>query len=207
MENDIKCDIISLSFRGCNLIMVNEKWALLDEYIKKNFRPRIRKSPNDLAVPKGGKLFTRRQTAPIEMEPILRPQRKELEKEKLKDFSLDELLKDREITFQEKLFELIDDKNLKDSDVYQKANIDKRLFSKIRSDKDYHPSKETAILLALSLELEIDTALDFISRAGYSLSFSSKSDIIVRYFIENKNYDIYEVNQALFDYDQKLLFK
>jgi predicted transcriptional regulator len=125
----------------------------------------------------------------------------------LRDGSLEGRLNQMDDTFQEKLFELIDKKNLKDSDVYQKANIDKRLFSKIRSDSEYHPSKATVILLCLGLELEIDTALDLIARAGYSLSFSTKADVIIRYFIENKKYDVIEINQALYDHDVNVLFK
>ena len=77
----------------------------------------------------------------------------------------------------------------------------------IRSDSEYHPSKATVILLCLGLELEIDTALDLMGRAGYSLSFSTKSDVIIRYFIENKKYDVIEINQALYDHDVNVLFK
>ena len=183
------------------------KWTLLDEYIEKNFKPIVKRTPDDIVPRRGGKLFVARKATPLQMEPIMSKKKPKEEMAMLRDGSLEGRLNQMDDTFQEKLFELIDKKNLKDSDVYQKANIDKRLFSKIRSDSEYHPSKATVILLCLGLELEIDTALDLIARAGYSLSFSTKADVIIRYFIENKKYDVIEINQALYDHDVNVLFK
>lgn len=118
----------------------------------------------------------------------------------------DWLINKKNYTFQQLIFKIIDENNLVDSDVYKKAQIDKRLFSKMRSDINYSPSKNTAILLILALELDIDKALDILASAGYTLSYSNKSDLIIRYFIENNNYDIMQINEMLYEYDLKTLF-
>ena len=88
---------------------------------------------------------------------------------------------------------------------YKKANLSKQQFSKIRNNPDYKPTKQTAIALVLALELDLEAAMDLIGRAGYALSNSSKFDLIIRYFIEQKNYSVVEVNLALYAFDQSLL--
>jgi hypothetical protein len=108
-------------------------------------------------------------------------------------------------TFQEKLLTLIDDKGYSDTQVYKRANIDRKLFSKIRCNPDYKPSKTTALALSIALELNLDETKDLLGRAGLALSPSSKSDLIVQYCIMNEIYDIYDINVLLFDYDQQLL--
>ena len=112
--------------------------------------------------------------------------------------------KDEE-TFQTKLFKYIDDKNLKDSDVYNKVNIDRRLFSKIRSNKDYHPSKETIILFGLALELNESEIVDLLESASYSLPMNTTFDLIIRFCFIERIYDINKVNEFLYDYKCKLL--
>ena len=108
-------------------------------------------------------------------------------------------------TFQEYLLMLIDRKGMTDPEVYKKANIDRKHFSKIRSNKDYKPSKKTAMALALALELSLDETKDLLMRAGLALSPSSYFDKIMEYCIDTKHYDIYEINAILFEYDQPLL--
>lgn len=100
---------------------------------------------------------------------------------------------------------MIDESGEKDTVIYKKANVDRKLFSKIRTDKDYRPSKKTAIAFALALELSLSDAKKLIEKAGFALSKSSKFDVIVEYFFINKNYDIFELNQVLFAFDQPIL--
>ena len=123
--------------------------------------------------------------------------------EDLQDWN--ELLDNLDAGFSETLLALIDKSGKKDSEIYKKANIDRRLFSKIRSNCDYRPSKPTALAFAFALELDIDQTRDLIGRAGFTLSHSSKFDIIVEYFLINKNYNIFELNEILFAFDQPLL--
>lgn len=120
---------------------------------------------------------------------------------------IDKVLDQKKESFSEKLLRLIDEKELKDSDVYKSANIDRRLFSKIRGDADYMPSKKTAISFCLALQLEIDEAEELLKSAGYSLSMSSRFDLIIRYFIENKEYNINFINIVLDDYGEGTLSK
>lgn len=110
-----------------------------------------------------------------------------------------------ESTFQEHLFYLIDSKGLKDVDVYKKANIDKKLFSKIRSNKNYHPKKETVLALCISMQLNLDDTKDLLMKAGYALSNANLQDVIIQYCIERKEYDINKINIVLFDHNLKTL--
>lgn len=108
-------------------------------------------------------------------------------------------------TFQQKLFGLIDKKGYTDSQVYRKANLDRKLFSKIRCNEYYKPSKLTALSLAVALELNLDETTDLLGRAGLALSPSDLTDMIVKYCITHQIYDIYDVNALLYEYDQQLL--
>ncbi|MGN8833620.1 XRE family transcriptional regulator [Selenomonas montiformis] len=127
---------------------------------------------------------------------FLKPERKR---------SLEDLLAEVDDTFSESLLRLIDVKGKTDPEVYKKANVDRKLFSKIRNNPAYKPSKSTALAFAVALELNLDETKDFIGRAGDALSHSSKSDIIVEYFIQQGEFDIIIINETLFAFEQPLL--
>ncbi len=116
-----------------------------------------------------------------------------------------QLLNSLDAGFSETLLRLIDRTGKKDSEIYKKANVDRKLFSKIRNNMDYRPSKATALAFAFALELDINETKDFIGRAGFALSHSSKFDVIVEYFLITGNYNIFELNEVLFAFDQPLI--
>lgn len=118
---------------------------------------------------------------------------------------IDKVLQLKEESFSNTLLRLIDEKGLKDSEVYKKANIDRRLFSKIRGDEDYMPSKKTAIAFCLALQLNMEEAKKLLETAGYTLSASSRFDLIIMYLIENEEFNIHFANIVLEDYGEGTL--
>lgn len=136
-------------------------------------------------------------TGSVKIPDFLKKDRERLE--------LDKVLERKEESFSEMLLRMIDEKGLKDSDVYKRANIDRRLFSKIRADEDYVPSRKTAISFCLALQLELEEAKKLLATAGYTLSASSRFDLIIMYLIENCEYNIHFANIVLDDYGEGTL--
>ena len=124
---------------------------------------------------------------------------------KKESFSLEELVSEVGESFHEMLFLKIDMSGMTDVEVYKRANMDRKLFSKIRSNPLYHPKKQTVLALAIALKLNLDDTVDLLSRAEYALSPGNKGDLIVKYFIERGIYDIQTINFALYEYGLPIL--
>lgn len=154
-----------------------------DDSFKKTAGDSDRTEAYETAISKGGIVFSDQQ----------------------KPVSLEDLISEVGKTFHEVLFEKIKESGLTDVEVYKRANMDRKLFSKIRSNPAYHPGKDTVLALAIALEMDLEQTQDLLSRAEYALSPSSKSDVIVRYFIERRIFDIHLINIALDEHGQAIL--
>ena len=147
-------------------------------------------------------LYSPSLKADHKLKPGLKPKAEHKLKE---EYSLEDLMKRRGENFQECLFRLIDESGMTDVEVYKKANLDRKVFSKIRSNSRYLPKKQTALALAFALELNMDETKDLMGRAGIALSDSNKFDLIIEYCLQKKIYDLIKVNSILFEHDQILL--
>lgn len=127
---------------------------------------------------------------------------KELSQTMATNRNIDDLINQMEETFSQRLLRMIDERGMTDSEAYTKAYVDRRHFSKIRKDVDYTPNKKTVLAFTIALELSLDEAKDLLRSAGFALSRSSKTDVIVAYFLQNKIYDMFEINDVLDAYGQ-----
>lgn len=127
---------------------------------------------------------------------------KELSQTMATNRNIDNLINQMEETFSQRLLRMIDERGMTDSEAYTKAYVDRRHFSKIRKDVDYTPNKKTVLAFTIALELSLDEAKDLLRSAGFALSRSSKTDVIVAYFLQNKIYDMFEINDVLDAYGQ-----
>lgn len=195
-EGDYRCTREELEemYRQKRLGSLSEALRLgLEAYLAANFRP-VREFA---AAPRPAQMLREADCAPM----TVRPMQKKSEAPR----NLRELLKKTDAGFSETLLKLIDKAGKKDSEIYSRANLSRQHFSKIRNNPDYRPTKPTALALCIALELDLEQTRDLIGRAGYALTMSSKFDLIVMYFIEQKHYDLNDINAALYEYDQSLL--
>lgn len=172
-----------------------ECWDAAEEYAEEDFEEDwedMAELPRKKAVP-ARSVFPKRVIA--DSAPRRRPNKAELEK----------LLEKTDAGFSETLLKLIDQTGKKDSDIYNKANVSRQHFSKIRNNPNYKPTKPTAIAFAIALELNLQQTEDLIGRAGYRLTTSSQFDLIIMYFIEHRNYNMFDINETLYEFDQSLL--
>lgn len=174
-----------------SFMLSNKLFSSIKQYIDEKY---VEEKPPSVRR-RRGEILEESMMSPMESQAIPRKSKR----------SLDEVIGQMDETFSRSLLRLIDEKKLRDADVYKKANVDRKLFSKIRNDVFYKPSKATAIAFAIALELNLDETRDLLMKAGFALSNSSKSDLIIQYFLEREIYNIFEINEALYGFGQAAL--
>lgn len=172
---------------------MNERFAELAAYIEARYVEALPPITHKKAVAKPKRMSLLRE-ADVMAAPCM-----------LAESELDARLAELDESFTQMLFRVIDERGMTDAECYKKAGVDRKLFSKIRSDIHYRPSKPTAIALAMALELSLEETAELLKKAGFALSRSNKFDIIIEYYIGKGIYDRMTVNEALFAFDQTLL--
>ncbi|MBR4017993.1 MAG: macro domain-containing protein [Clostridia bacterium] len=206
MHNDMTVYIVifdKAAYKISSKVFADIEEYIDDRYVDDHVDERSERRRADQL--KLGKLWAKNSYDTCDSAPCYSMPMASMAQEAAKPASLDDALKDIDESFSEMLLRKIDEAGMTDAQCYKKANIDRKLFSKIRSDKLYKPSKPTALAFAIALELSLEETKDMLQKAGFALSRSSKFDIIIEYFIKNKNYDIFQINEALFAFDQNLL--
>ena len=168
-----------------------EREEALSAYIDDNYRPAPPLQARTMAQPRSNRIEADEFPSFATMEAVAA--------------SLEDVVRELDESFSQMLLRKIDELGLTDAQCYKKANVDRKLFSKIRGDIHYRPSKPTAIAFAIALELSLEETKELLQKAGFALSHSNRFDIIIEYFIQAKNYNIHEINEALFAFDQSLL--
>ena len=171
----------------------NARYRVLSDYLRSSSFLREEADARCYAAPLGAA-----PAAPAQKKAVLNP---------LRTFSssLIRALEQKEETFSQRLLRYIRERDLLEPEVYRHANLDRRLFSKIRGNPSYQPSRNTALALAVALRLNLEETEDLLRRAGYALSPSSRFDLIVVYYIKKGNYDIFEINETLYAFDESQL--
>jgi O-acetyl-ADP-ribose deacetylase len=195
-------DFLSAHDMSIYLVVHDEDSYLLSKTLYTDIKSYIDTCSVEQQFIRSGELLDQSRIPCLMQNPIVRHDRQS-------DVSYNRNLRDTveelEESFTRRLFRIIAERSLDEVQVYKKANIDRKHFSKIRSNDAYQPSKETAIALAIALELDVEEAKDLIGRAGYILSRSHTFDMIIEYFITQRKHNIHEINEALFTFDQPLL--
>ncbi len=210
--NTYDMDVFLTIFDAGSLRASRGRFANVVEYINDQYvreSPYTRRKPWENIAAQRTSATTAPQEATISYEtptldalPTVAPSSKPLHD---KRSFLKSLLNNLDASFSTTLLRMIDERDLKDSDVYKRANMSRQHFSKIRSNKGYQPKKHTVLALAIALELSLDETRLLLERAGFALTHADKRDIIVEYFIQQGDYDIYRINLALYAFDQPLL--